>query len=332
MYCMDFLEAIRLHNESVQMIHDSQMQMIRTIDRMNERLYRVLEQEHRRVERGRSRSTSTQRVNSLRTVREESDRQRQRTPSRTTQNTTRHTPRQAQPRQGDPFSSLASIASIFQNRLSTGGRGTSNRNEYIQYYMIPLNTTGRAWNTLQQSMENVPIQVSEDVISRACRVYPYEEQDSSGNTSSTTECPIDLTPFHSGDELMEIRQCGHRFRSSNLRRWFQTNPRCPLCRVDVRDFVDNDTSGNSVDVSNVAIVSDTTDTPSDISLSDFRSFPAPTHDTPPTPSTSVPSTAHYNNLLDSSSNILASPTLETVLERTLDQLLYSTFDELRRTE
>lgn len=351
MYCMDFLQLIRLHNESVQMIRDTQTQTLQTIERINERMFRAIEHEHRRVG-GR---TTTDRINTLRYARDEHERRRQRTrtPPQTrpqTRRTTRQPTQQtAPPTMSDSLSSLASLVSLasnFQNGLSTTTRepvrtsnGTSRGD--IQYYIIPLNTTGGIWNTLQPSMESVPIRVSEDVISRACRVYTYEEeQDSSGNSgnsSRTTECPIDLTPFQPGEAIMEIRQCGHRFRASNLRRWFETNPRCPLCRVDVRDVVDEDISGtsstssNSVDTVDVSNIANTTTASDETSAaSDFRSFPAPTHDTPSATSTSPPSTRDYGTLLDSSSNHLASPTLETVLERTLDQLLYSTFDEMRR--
>lgn len=349
MYCMDFLQAIRLHNESIQMIHDSQMQMIRTIDRMNERLYRVLEeqsieeprQEQPRESSTRSASRRTQR--SQRSQRTSTERPPVSSSSRTTASTTtRHSVRNNtgeqvnphgtihRPRRQDSTHSLSSVASLFRNGLSNGLSNGTNRNGYIQYYWFPV-------NTVQQNlgnMESVPIPVSEEVISTACRVYSYE-QDGSGNS---TECPIDLSPFQQGDEIMEIRQCGHRFRSSNLRRWFQTNPRCPLCRVDVRDISNEiDLSGNVQEENGEEQEPSTlpnllsTPTPAQPSQSIFR---APTTDSfrsastiTHTPFTTNPSMRNHINLFDSSGNISNTHTLESLLTTTLEDLFTSAFQE-----
>ena len=32
-----------------------------------------------------------------------------------------------------------------------------------------------------------------------------------------------------------IRSCGHCFHGDCIRQWFTMNPRCPMCRVDIRD-------------------------------------------------------------------------------------------------
>lgn len=359
MYCMDFLQAIRLHNESVQMIHDSQMQMIRTIDRMNERLYRVIEEQSIEEPRQEQQRESSTRLASRRTQRGQRS---QRTPSGTqpvsssSRNTARNTARtttgeQANPhgpihrprRQdsihpGNSLNSLNSIASLFRNGLSNG----TNRNGYIQYYWFPI-------NTVQQNvgnMESVPIPVSEEVISTVCRVYSYE-QDSSGNTS---ECPIDLSPFQQGDEIMEIRHCGHRFRSSNLRRWFQSNPRCPLCRVDVRDISNEiDHSGNAQEEngdteeqesSTLPILADTPNIlstptqPSQPSQPSESIFRAPTTDSFRSTSTSThapftnsTSIRNHTALFDSSGNLSNTHTLESLLTTTLEDLFTSAFQE-----
>ena len=57
-------------------------------------------------------------------------------------------------------------------------------------------------------------------------------------------CPIDLLDFVPEDAILRIRQCGHIFREMNLRRHFRRNPRCPLCRFDIRDY--SDISGNNI--------------------------------------------------------------------------------------
>ena len=35
---------------------------------------------------------------------------------------------------------------------------------------------------------------------------------------------------------------GHIFRQTNLNRWFESNPRCPLCRYDIREYNRNNTN------------------------------------------------------------------------------------------
>ena len=261
MYCMDFSESLRLHNEAIRMMRDSHIQMLRTIERMNERMYRILEQQPIQGQPTRVPNTTTR---------------------RTQRNNTRTAPRMAETyffnmdilsgtQNGNPFQSL------FRN----GGM-----NGATQYYILPMN----------RPMENVPIPVPVDVIARTCRVYSYQE-DSSGNT----ECPIDLTPFHEGDEIMEITHCGHRFRSSNLRRWFQTNPRCPLCRIDVRDI-----SGNELPES----------------TGEHNDEPNVEPEAPP-----VEPTISSFTPIDTSGN--TAPNLESLLTSTLEELFTTTLREMR---
>jgi len=51
-------------------------------------------------------------------------------------------------------------------------------------------------------------------------------------------CPIDLLEFSPDDAILRIRHCGHIFREMNLRRHFRRHPRCPICRYDIRDYID----------------------------------------------------------------------------------------------
>lgn len=52
-----------------------------------------------------------------------------------------------------------------------------------------------------------------------------------------TRCPISLEDFTIGEELCEIRHCGHIFKWSALRSWFSRNSHCPVCRYDIRQYV-----------------------------------------------------------------------------------------------
>ena len=60
-------------------------------------------------------------------------------------------------------------------------------------------------------------------------------------------CPISLDRFENDDSVMVIRHCGHVFQTQSLQRWFRANVRCPVCRYDIRNYVQgyvqrNDTS------------------------------------------------------------------------------------------
>lgn len=46
-----------------------------------------------------------------------------------------------------------------------------------------------------------------------------------------------------------IRHCSHRFHQDCIHQWFEVNPRCPVCRHDIRDLQTNTrniTNDNSV--------------------------------------------------------------------------------------
>ena len=67
-------------------------------------------------------------------------------------------------------------------------------------------------------------------------------------------CPISLENFNDTDLVSVIRYCGHIFKSEQLRIWFRTNCRCPVCRYDIRNYNSdnnqNTDSVNETDISN----------------------------------------------------------------------------------
>ena len=58
-------------------------------------------------------------------------------------------------------------------------------------------------------------------------------------------CQEPVTGVH-----MSIRQCGHRFHQACIRQWFEVNPRCPVCRHDVRESRDLQSSDSDSDNDN----------------------------------------------------------------------------------
>lgn len=56
-------------------------------------------------------------------------------------------------------------------------------------------------------------------------------------------CPITQQEFTPGMAVTQLVGCGHVCESRALRQWFTYNPRCPLCRRDIRDPVAGGGSG-----------------------------------------------------------------------------------------
>jgi len=58
-------------------------------------------------------------------------------------------------------------------------------------------------------------------------------------------CPISLERFADEDLVTQIIFCGHLFNTEQLNNWFASNVRCPVCRYDIRNYVN--TSSNTVE-------------------------------------------------------------------------------------
>ena len=56
-------------------------------------------------------------------------------------------------------------------------------------------------------------------------------------TPINTRCPISLETFNDSDTVTIIRHCGHIFNSDELNNWFRSNCRCPMCRYDIRNYI-----------------------------------------------------------------------------------------------
>lgn len=62
-----------------------------------------------------------------------------------------------------------------------------------------------------------------------------------------TRCPISLEPFDANNEVTQILGCGHVFNPTNLLSWFERNVRCPVCRFDIREQLERNTTEDSTD-------------------------------------------------------------------------------------
>ena len=86
---------------------------------------------------------------------------------------------------------------------------------------------------------NFPIDLSGSFMD-PISVFPSEVQVTAATETRSnlvdTQCSICQETTTSG---LAIRHCGHCFHSTCIQQWFTLNPRCPVCRYDIRDVQPN---------------------------------------------------------------------------------------------
>ena len=79
-------------------------------------------------------------------------------------------------------------------------------------------------NLTSMSNASINTRLSETDISYGTTVFSYVSE------IPSLICPITLELVQPGDSVMQINNCRHRFKETALRRWFDNNQRCPVCR------------------------------------------------------------------------------------------------------
>ena len=85
---------------------------------------------------------------------------------------------------------------------------------------------------LNRPQQSVP---SLQQYTEATEMFTYNSNTVSRINSVT--CPITLEDFQHGELLCEIKHCHHVFKETALRNWFVRNSHCPVCRYDIRTYV-----------------------------------------------------------------------------------------------
>jgi len=119
----------------------------------------------------------------------------------------------------------------------------------LSYYMYPINTQTNINNRNQDSQDNLDILTREEIASTT-RTYGYTNEFAMHTDSSANVCPISLDPFQVGDVVCEIMGCGHIFKRPSLMSWLRRNSRCPVCRYQLRDYLNrqnNETTSSETD-------------------------------------------------------------------------------------
>lgn len=112
-----------------------------------------------------------------------------------------------------------------------------------------LNIINRYMTEPHRTVINIPI-------SNTAWLDPVPIVPSAAQITAATETNIQMTDTtcsicqESVEQGTRIRSCGHSFHSQCIQQWFQQNPRCPMCRHDIRDLqpsvVENNNEGSRV--------------------------------------------------------------------------------------
>jgi len=160
-------------------------------------------------------------------------------------------------------STTNNITNIINNTIENIIRNLSsndlsnNRIEYlIETYPYDLSSSniynrrnGRnGRNGRSNFFDPVPVVPTEIQIDDATEIIEYNS-----NTIQQTTDPIDQIDFSDNELIIRIKQCGHCFRSVNIRSWFRNSVRCPLCRIDIRDYNQNNSENDTYIDNNIPI-------------------------------------------------------------------------------
>ena len=114
------------------------------------------------------------------------------------------------------------------------------RNDYAYYYTQPVRPLNNIFSSLfptirrGNTLQDVIVRPTQEQIITATEIIAFDENISNNNTN----CPITLEPFIHGERICKIKHCSHLFKRSALNDWFRRNVRCPVCRYDIRDYVE----------------------------------------------------------------------------------------------
>jgi hypothetical protein len=105
------------------------------------------------------------------------------------------------------------------NRIHSAHIRQSTMTAYVTLSVPNPNATG--------FMEPVPIIPTSQQIANAITTE-------GGATGPIGNCAICQDSIE--EDIARIRHCGHVYHRTCLNGWFETNPRCPVCRYDIREM------------------------------------------------------------------------------------------------
>ena len=125
---------------------------------------------------------------------------------------------------------------IINDYINYGANTSRNR---VRSSISPTNTTERN-NLLRTFFNTVPICPTPAQIARATRQQIFSQVIEPINN----RCPISLEYFGENDQVTQIIYCEHLFNPAQITTWFRSNVICPICRYDIRNYIE-DTQENT---------------------------------------------------------------------------------------
>jgi hypothetical protein len=137
------------------------------------------------------------------------------------------------------------VNGINDNGINDNGTNDNGTNDNTNLFSILRS------RTLNPSFVNylntvVPVRPTNEQIQNATREVRYRDITNPPNES----CPISLDRFESDDLVTQIIHCGHIFCQTEVQEWFQEHVRCPVCRYDIRDYTNTNSSNTNTTSSN----------------------------------------------------------------------------------
>ena len=146
-------------------------------------------------------------------------------------------------------------------------------------------------------------------------------------------CQISQENFNLDDEVIQIRHCRHNFTPQHFNTWFSRNVRCPCCRFDIRDHVNQEHSARETQ-SNSHTQATHLEEPAPATIASapapapapatIASAPATIASAPaPAPATIAPApatiaTAHRDNTIENTIEDTVEDTIEDTIEDTVE--------------
>jgi hypothetical protein len=144
---------------------------------------------------------------------------------------------------------LNTNSNIFTNSNSEPYGQNDNPNNLLNYMNSLQNIMGSGQNNnntnnflanLIPHLTPVIVRPTQNQISTACETIEFGTIENPPNSN----CPITIEPFNSEDIVTRIKYCGHCFKTEALNRWFTNNVRCPMCRYDIRTYINHQNLNN----------------------------------------------------------------------------------------
>jgi len=149
----------------------------------------------------------------------------------------------------EPRENILNSARLNSNSRNNSGL-SDNASILLSYYVYPPTNIN---NTVNETL-------TREEIATATRTYGYTADLALHRDSSANVCPISLDQFQVGDVVCEIVGCGHIFKRPSLMNWLRRNSRCPVCRYELRDFLDRQSESLVPNITQTELTNNTNNT------------------------------------------------------------------------